>query len=234
MISYGNFLGSDPNLTAMLWYKTNNADNGVTQLNDWLMTKWAGESGKGWTLRTRSNVGEPNTAQVSGIIGSTFGSASDIGGPYGEINAGVWHHLALVYEGTIGDNVQKLYQDGILIGLREDIALTPDDILVPMHFGARNRDGWTYGAIDDVYIYDRALTTQQIRDYITGVGGTVWNPTPCAGDLDYDYDGDCRVDMHDFAVLASLWLDGADINDLKLMVSEWLECDNVDIEVCPG
>jgi hypothetical protein len=235
-ISYGNFLGSDPNLTAMLWYKTDNADDGATSINDWLMSKWDGENGKGWTLRTRSNSGDPNTAQVSGLIGSAFnGPTWDIRGPYGELKTGVWHHLALVYEGVSGSNVMKVYQDGILIGQGDDIEFTPDDILAPMNFGARYAaSGNATAAIDDVYIYDHALTTQQIRSYITGVGGTVWSPTPCAGDLTFDYDGNCKVELNDFAVLASLWLDSVDDADLRDMVWEWLECDNVDIEVCPG
>lgn len=236
-ISYGNFLGSDANLTAMLWYKTDNADDGATQVNDWLMSKWDGENGKGWTLRARSNSGEADTAQVSGLVGSTFGAGEnvDIRGPYGEINAGVWHHLALVYDGVSGNNAAKLYQDGILVGKFEDVAVTPDDILAPLNFGARYAaSGNTTGAIDDVYIYDHALTTQQIRSYITGVGGAVWSPTPCAGDLTFDYDGNCKVELNDFAVLASLWLDSVDTVDLQGMASEWLECDNVDLEVCPG
>lgn len=51
---------------------------------------------------------------------------------------------------------------------------------------------------------------------------------PCTGPLDSDFNDDCYVDFFDFAILATGWLEegGTDMNDLSIMTSTWLDCNN--------
>jgi hypothetical protein len=66
--------------------------------------------------------------------------------------------------------------------------------------------GFFWGILDDVKVYNYARTTEQIaNDYLTVKGGWVCNNEGTA-DLTYDFDGNCQVDLADFAMLAADWL----------------------------
>ena len=52
-----------------------------------------------------------------------------------------------------------------------------------------------YGLIDDIRIYDRALSTEEIEEIFSGSGA--------------DLTGDGDVDVEDFAIVAYNWLDSA-------------------------
>jgi hypothetical protein len=44
----------------------------------------------------------------------------------------------------------------------------------------------------------------------------------CLGNLSYDLTDDCVVDLNDFAILASGWLDSYSLSDVAMVASEWL------------
>jgi hypothetical protein len=73
-------------------------------------------------------------------------------------------------------------------------------------------DDYFSGYIDDLKIYNYARTNEQIaQDYLTVAGGDFicdlegWNADDQM--MDVDSDDDCDVDLVDFAVFASRWLD---------------------------
>jgi hypothetical protein len=72
-----------------------------------------------------------------------------------------WTHLALTYDG----NLMKLYADGALIGQeRKSGNITADD--VPFNIGGRAIDNGTgkfRGLIDEVEVFDRALSETEIQ-----------------------------------------------------------------------
>jgi len=74
-----------------------------------------------------------------------------------------WHHYTIVYEGTIFNTV-KLYQDGvelpkIQVGNPEQLATIDNGFII---FNRPNVTQAILGKMDDIRIYDRALTEAEI------------------------------------------------------------------------
>lgn len=75
------------------------------------------------------------------------------------VTADEWHHVVATYDGHEG----KLYLDGEVVGtLEEEILLGTDG---PLRIGARKGDPAPHfqGAIDEVAIYDHALSAERVR-----------------------------------------------------------------------
>ncbi len=116
-----------------------------------------------------------------------------------------WHHIAVVFD---RDGGAQIYVDGIADGPLTDIAAANGDLsnLDPLTIGARNKGGvldqYFNGLIDDVRIFDYALSIEDIAYGATG--GTGYFPLLSIADL-YD---DEQINFKDFAILADYWLQG--------------------------
>jgi hypothetical protein len=82
------------------------------------------------------------------------------------LQPGRWHHLAMTYDGS----VLRVYIDGreggsVAIGRRRVAGGTPLDI-------GRRQDGYIYfkGRIDEVRLYDRALSAKEIQENAAATG----------------------------------------------------------------
>jgi hypothetical protein len=100
-------------------------------------------------------------------VGST--TVQQVTGP-SRMSVNAWHHLALVYDGT----QLLLYMDGAEVARAAAAgALRPST--EPVEIGGSAKDGgWVDGMIDDVRVYDRALTASEITtDRSTPIDTTV-------------------------------------------------------------
>ena len=104
---------------------------------------------------------------------------------------GEWSHVAATFDGS----TMVFYVDGAETG-RGDFSFG-SDTEAHVVFGACYRYGSNgfNGALDDVRIYNYALSADEVRWLLCA--------RPPRGDLNRD----CRVDFVDFAILASSWLD---------------------------
>lgn len=107
-----------------------------------------------------------------------FGSSGDIftTAP-GLITAGQWYHLAATWDGSTSsqDNV-KLYRNGSLIQSwtkNSALASTTQSLTIGSHKGLNN----TNGLIDEVAIYNRALSAEEIRR-VTSSAPNAFSLTP--------------------------------------------------------
>jgi len=75
-----------------------------------------------------------------------------------------WHHVAGTYDGS----TMRWYVDGTQVGFVEvELTLSTND--EDVYIGQTGKDGsWFKGVIDEVRIYDVALTAQQIRELYYG------------------------------------------------------------------
>lgn len=97
--------------------------------------------------------------------------------PGAKINNGKWHELWLTYDGT----KLRIYRDGILDASKNIGPPDASGSVAPVRIGARNTaaqpEHWFKGYVDDVKIYDEALTPPTIElisayvDY--GFGGNM-------------------------------------------------------------
>ena len=125
-------------------------------------------------------------ANAYALHGATFG-----GGAGGEVDAGGarelassddlpfgrWSHVALTYDGS----TLRFYRDGqeaATASVRGPIAMTPGPLRIGGNFIG---GGWFKGVIDEVRIYNRALTAAEVRrDMRRSAGGVVSRPRPGA------------------------------------------------------
>ena len=132
----------------------------------------------GW--RWIAAYGSPGTSQAM-FIGMT-GDAL-YGGGYGDDvfieglwEVDVWHHICLTYDGTTA----ILYADGIEVAAE---AKNWDLVLSRAHIGRQVNDVAEFwdGLIDDVRIYNKVLTPDEIIKVMTGDPMLAWNPSPANG-----------------------------------------------------
>ncbi len=122
----------------------------------------------------------------------------------GALTADEWHYVTVTITGDTG----RLYHNGELVATNTEMTLDPIDVAAELNYLGKSQwpDPYFNGRIDDLKIYNYARTTEQIaQDYLGIQGGWVCNYE--LYDLPYDFNGDCTVDLADFAIFAAAWLD---------------------------
>lgn len=103
-----------------------------------------------------------------GTIGSNLVFTADTGNIYSSsfsISTGRWIHIAVVYKDS--SNVVEMYVDGTLSTTRTcNDALRPNT--QPLYLGRTGIGSYWAGRLDDVRVYDRALTAAEIGDVMNG------------------------------------------------------------------
>lgn len=87
-----------------------------------------------------------------------------------------WNFVSFSWDGTMGSDGMKLYINGALKGSAQSICSTIIDIDYPAFIGAYSKAGYPLnffdGLIDDVTIYSRDLSAEEIEDfYVKGLNG---------------------------------------------------------------
>jgi hypothetical protein len=100
-----------------------------------------------------------------------------------------------------------------------------NQLWVTSYNGPGNSSDEVYGvAIDDwgnVYVTGWSIGSGTSADYAT-IKYTQHDY--CISPFPGDYDGDCKVNFTDFAMLAEDWLESTYIEDLAELTEDWLEC----------
>ena len=140
--------------TIAAWAKTNNISGSRMIMS--MGTTSAGQA---------MFIGQEGSALIGGGWSNNYNMMSP-----GFWTTGTWHHIAMTYDGATA----KLYADGALVG---SITQTYNLVLSGAFIGKHlHVSGWWDGAIDDVRIYDRALTQSEIAA-LASVGAVPAAPT---------------------------------------------------------
>ena len=117
----------------------------------------------------------PDDITCNGIQAAIRGNVGYSANCYSQPSSGVWHHLAVVFDKkqTAGDEIQ-FYVDGLLQTVNRSLyASTNTNNFANNPFYLFSRAGMTdfnSGMIDDLRIYDSALTAQQIQQIYNSAG----------------------------------------------------------------
>jgi hypothetical protein len=118
--------------------------------------------------------------------------------------AGRWNHWAFTKDTRASENGRmEIYLNGELYDSRSGTN-SPIATITSLEIGS----GWygRYdGMIDDFQIYDYALSPAEVAWLATNGAGIIEHPTPRPANLD----ATDRVALHDFALLATQWLEDA-------------------------
>lgn len=186
-----NFYGEG--LTVSMWYKPDDYSGLGGYMG--LMSKTGGQNADGWKLFEEAFYANQGASMRLDSLSVN---------PSGRLDDGNWHHLVITYDETA--QVMTAYLDGEAYGTAEGAvsAGTPVQVVI----GALTDSGsWQYrGLIDEVKIYSYAVSPLDIAIEYTGyIPGTEVCAGPDDPSLQYDFNGDCKVDIADFAILAENW-----------------------------
>jgi len=143
----------------------------------------------GWRWIAAYGTGATSQAMFIGINGSDL-----YGGGYGDDvllsgfwKVDVWHHICLTYDGTTA----TLYADGIQVASQ---VKTWDLSLSLAHVGRQVNTAAEFwdGLVDDVRIYNKALTAEEIQQVMLGNTKLAGSPVPAR---------DAIVDIRDISSL---------------------------------
>lgn len=185
-----------------------------------------------WSKSTRENAGDDSWR------GTTLAHANDhvdhnlrnVGSNWGYTgtNNGAWHLLVGTYEP--GANTIRLYVDGVLSMTNAGVT-TPLNPLTgsvtgqpfvlgreftmdPVTGNSLSGAGQGYnGLMDDVRVYNYPLSREAIAYLYADVTGESVCVYPNDPALAYDFNNNCKVDLPDFAELASNWLECFSVPD---------------------
>jgi hypothetical protein len=147
-----------------------------------------------------------------------------LAGNGGILNLGAWHHVAATFDGSM----MRLYKDGAVVGTKPVTGKVAMDASKPVWIGnlpTTAGNGWD-GLIDEVKIYDFALTDTEIQTLAGGghVTGTT-PPPPPPSDTTAPIAGEVTAPLVSNATPIALTFSGATDEDggsgLK-MVSLWV------------
>ncbi len=163
-INFDSYLGSDPCCTIALW-----VGNDAIDKDSHIIQKWASNSsGKGWMIRNRVDDAD---GQIAIMIGSGFsgGGAYDVTDAL--IPAVTWTHLALTFDGS----EVNLYLNGaqVFTDTVNNANYSTGDLVTPTVIGYRwnNETRFYQGAVDEVRIYDYALSAEALEALYRANGG---------------------------------------------------------------
>lgn len=131
-----------------------------------------------------------------------------------DTNTDQWYFVTI----TNSDGTMKMYMDGEYLGTGDTFAMT-DLTRIVAYIGKRiaGADGdypMFNGRIDELKIYNYAMSTVEVAQVYLGVMTSV--EYVCNEEIydlgDYDYDGNCRVDLADFVEIISRWLEDFQIS----------------------
>ena len=86
------------------------------------------------------------------------------------VNDGQWHHVVATYDGSSAASGVKIYLDGVLANMvvGADALVGPILNTITPTIGARNSAFHYRGAIDEVRIYDRVLSDEEVAYLYSG------------------------------------------------------------------
>jgi hypothetical protein len=132
-----------------------------------------------------------------------------------------WQHHAAVVNGT----TVTWYVDGVERATNDTMGGNVDSTLFYI-LGSPTQPGTNFPAsIDEVKVFDTALSLEEIVDNMAGSAcdAKTLDGYDVAAALEIgDWNHDCKVNLVDFADMASTWLNEADLAELDAMALNWL------------
>jgi hypothetical protein len=187
-----------------------NPSAGTGQLTVCFWANWSGVSGQWMGLIGKRDdwaedemMWQIEAAQGDGNVSASRESGQTVSGNFIQ-QIGQWEHVALTFDGTTA----TLYRYGLQAG-SGPFSLGPDTEAT-MVFGTGEANGGNpyNGALDEVRIYNRALSQAEIAYLISDGAATLHVPVLSPADLsDDEPEGSKSVNFKDYAVLVDMWLD---------------------------
>ena len=168
-VNLGNMNVSGSGITIAAWVK---ADSFSSAIDTRFISKAnsTSEQGHYWMLGQTNSGGDKLRFRLK-----AGGSTQTLIASSGDLPLNTWFHAIATYDGS----TMRLYKDGIEVGSVAKLGTIDIDTTIPANIG-RNPDGSNHmdGAMDDIRIYNRALSTSDIQALYAYTGGPPDTQTP--------------------------------------------------------
>jgi len=175
-------------MTASAWIKTTALGGIVSKDQD---NTWA----KGWAMTTNGGLGTYSYRSYGDLHGTST------------VNDDAWHFVVVSCQANYGGNpaakLLRVYVDGVLereAAYSGAVGLST----APLMIGVQEPSG-TFdleGLIDELSIWSYPLSKQEIGQIYADISGK----SVCIEEVEYDFNGDCKVTLSDFAMFSQAWL----------------------------
>jgi hypothetical protein len=150
------------NFTISIWVKVMGYDAGKSS---YIISKKTSAANDGWGTALSGNAA-PGNIGINGIAYFTPGESNPIAGCTQKLALGTWYMLTVTYDSKSSD--MKFYVNGILNFITGSIVTPNATTNAVMYIGRDNpattgSGSFFNGALDDIRIYNRALSAEQIR-----------------------------------------------------------------------
>lgn len=111
--------------------------------------------------------------------------ATDLNSSWNSVlTTGVWQHVVLTWDGTMIANGLSLYKNGLLVAKSVTDGSSPNsDAANNLFIGSSNgTSGFLDASLDEVRIYNRVLTSQEIQDIYNDTGSGTTPPSQPSSD----------------------------------------------------
>jgi len=191
-IDCGTFNQSDPGgqMTIAFWANWNGS-NGSWQTVMAKRDEW-GENTMMWAITNHEQ--NNSRVQLESPVSYPWFGGDDL------LVVGEWTHVAIAFDGANA----IMYVNGFQAGGPSPFAFS-GGTNAHIYIGAAQDPGYDpfNGVLDDVRIYNYALDPVSAVKLYAEVTGNPGCPYPLA----YDLSGDCQVNLEDFAIIASAWME---------------------------
>jgi hypothetical protein len=175
-VSRGLGLANAEGLTISAWIKPANVD-GFHPILEWEVTREK-NAVQLWIGHLPQDRGV-----LAGFIATTDGNGHQLISPPGTLVAGQFQHVAMTYDTSTG--TAKLLVNGRVVA-QKNIGIVTPDTTGPLFFSRRPCDqpgDWTYnkffsGLLDEISVYNRGLSTDEIRALCTEENNGDLPPAP--------------------------------------------------------
>jgi len=212
-----------------LWFKNDNAADpnngfrqyalvkaGVAEFGSITISCWVYDNaGSNWARLLDFGNGTGEYMFLSGsaggdlrfVVGGAGNENTVNGAGNSAIATGQWVYVTVTLDDAT--DTARMYYNGELVGTNDAFTFHPYDIDMQVNYVGDSQygaDPYFDGLIDDLKIYNYALSTEQIaQDYLDVRGAYICNNEVEA--LVYDFDDDCQTTLSDFAMFATEWLE---------------------------
>ena len=180
-------------LTVEVWMRPDKLDFAEAAATKYI--HWLGKGGPGqqeWGFRFYTQGDTERSNRISAYVWNPDGKLG--AGAYfqDKLVAGQWLHVVACFQpGTAGDKQRapgvQIYKNGVfrkgppqkgtLYNNPPDWSITPTQGTAPVRLGTRDRKGFFIGSLDEVAIYPRVLTAEEILlHYEVGTGARKLSP----------------------------------------------------------
>ena len=153
-----------PRFTVSSWFKTstNFGTEGFIVNKGGLGTDTAG-------LNMNYAIWMTSSENLRGGFETASGTDNFVTSP-GTYNDGLWHYVSLTFDGT----AVRLYVDGVQVAITSTTSSPETTNTLPVRVGANSQSANRFftGNIDEVRIWNRALSAQEVADAFNGIFNT--------------------------------------------------------------